>query len=312
MKHALNDLRARARVLRILGCYPRAGVRSTAPVGIGRSVLRVKPEAAGALSDSSGSRISDRTRGSTTVVWVGEVAVGDGSFTVISGPSIIESPSQILQAAELVKSCGAQILQGMMFEGPDDSQIRAGGNWGIDQLAEAGRIHGLPVVCEVLGSEDVLALAKRADLLAVGGRNMQHLSLLRQLGRAGRPVLLKRARSSTVQELLNAAEYILAEGNLQVILCEGGIRTFETATRNTLDLAAVVVLKEQTHLPVVVELSAAAGRASRVAPLARGAQAIGADGIVIEIHSSNGAGLSASDGSLGPEEFAQLMESLNL
>jgi 3-deoxy-7-phosphoheptulonate synthase len=179
-------------------------------------------------------------------------------------------------------------------------------------LAEAGRVFGLPIVTEVLSPEDVDEVARSADILQIGTRNMQNFSLLQAVGRTHRPVLLKRGMSSSIEELLQAAEYVLAEGNQQVILCERGIRTFERSTRNTLDISAVPVLRGRTHLPVVVDPSHAAGDRELVAPLALAAQAIGADGIMVEIHPDPDKALSDGPQSLRLEQFEALMKAMGL
>jgi len=210
-----------------------------------------------------------------------------------------------------VKAAGADMLRGGAYKprtSPYDFQGL--GRKALEWLAEAGRESGLPVVTEVLSPEDVDLVAEHADLLQVGARNMQNYALLRRLGTATKPVLLKRGPSATIQEWLLAAEYLLSGGNLQVVLCERGIRTFETATRNTLDLAGVALVKQLTHLPVIVDPSHGTGKRALVAPASRAAAAVGADGLLIEVHPCPGRALSDGEQSLDPAEFAELMGTL--
>jgi 3-deoxy-7-phosphoheptulonate synthase len=243
-----------------------------------------------------------------TVVRVGGVPVGAGHTAVIAGPCAVESREQTLAAAAAVRAAGARLLRGGAFK-PRTSPYAFQGlhEDGLRILAEAREIHGLPVVTEVMSPEAVPLVAEYADCLQIGARNMQNYPLLRAAGRAGRPVLLKRGMGATVAEWLMAAEYVLAEGNGQVILCERGIRTFETATRNTLDLNAVAAAKELTHLPVVVDPSHATGRAALVPPLALAALAAGADGLMVEVHPEPAAALVDGAQSLDPRAFADLM-----
>src|SRR6185503_4643949 len=201
------------------------------------------------------------------------------------GPCAVESRTQMMESAELVKRHGAAIMRGGAFKPRTSPYAFQGlGFPGLDLLVEAGRAFELPVVTEVLHPEDVARVAGEADMLQVGARNMQNFALLKEVGRARRPVLLKRGLSATIEELLLAAEYVMSGGNNRVVLCERGIRTFETATRNTLDISAIPVLRERTHLPVIVDPSHAAGRRSLVIPLALAAAAAGADGLLIEAH----------------------------
>ena len=230
---------------------------------------------------------------------------------MIAGPCAVESWDQVMTTAKVVKEAGATILRGGCFKPRTSPYSFQGlGYEGLEMLAEAGKAHGLPIVTEVLSPEDVTNVAKKADILQIGTRNMQNFSLLSAAGRAHRPVLLKRGMSSSLDELLQAAEYILAEGNQQVILCERGIRTFETSTRNTLDLSAVPVLRQRTHLPIVVDPSHAAGERDIVPPMALAAQAIGADGIMVEIHPEPEKALSDGPQSLRLDQFETLMKAL--
>ncbi len=246
-----------------------------------------------------------------TVVRVGGVEIGSGKPVVIAGPCSVESREQILEAARAVKEAGAHILRGGTFKPRTSPYSFQGlGEKGLQYLREAGDEVGLPVVTEVLDPRLVGLIAEYVDMIQIGARNMQNFPLLREVGRAGKPVLLKRGFGATIEELLHAAEYILAEGNDQVVLCERGIRTFEGSTRFTLDIAAVPVLKEKTHLPVVVDPSHAAGRRSLVPPLAKAALAAGADGIMVEVHPDPDNALSDGPQSLTPDMFRQMMGEL--
>jgi 3-deoxy-7-phosphoheptulonate synthase len=241
------------------------------------------------------------------------VIIGGSCFTVIAGPCSIESEQQILETAERVKASGAQILRGGAFK-PRTSpySFQGMGEEGLKWLKRAGERTGLPIVTEILDQDDVGCVAEYADILQVGARNCQNYALLRKLGKLAKPILLKRGMMVTIEELLQAAEYILAGGNMQVILCERGIRTFETGTRNTLDISAVPLLKQKTHLPVLVDPSHAAGDWRLVEPLALAAAAAGADGIMVEVHPAPKAAYSDGNQSLKPERFQTLMEKLRL
>ena len=247
----------------------------------------------------------------STIVTAGAVSIGTSALAVMAGPCSIESRQQIRETARRVKAAGADMLRGGAYKprtSPYDFQGL--GRKALEWLAEAGRESGLPVVTEVLSPEDVDLVAEYADLLQVGARNMQNYALLRRLATATKPVLLKRGPSATIQEWLLAAEYLLSGGNLQVVLCERGIRTFETATRNTLDLAGVALVKQLTHLPVIVDPSHGTGKRALVAPASRAAAAVGADGLLIEVHPCPGRALSDGEQSLDPAEFAELMGTL--
>jgi len=248
-----------------------------------------------------------------SVVKVGALEIGEGHRPVVAaGPCAVESEEQILKTARAVKKAGADLLRGGAFKprtGPHTFQgLR---EEGLKLLAMAGRETGLPIVTEVMSPENVGLVAEYADLLQVGARNMQNFDLLRELGRVRKPVLLKRGMSATIEEFLAAAEYILAEGNQQVILCERGIRTFETATRNTLDLSVVPLIKELTHLPIMVDPSHATGKRSLVPPMAKAALVTGAHGILIEVHPEPEKALSDGPQSLTFQGFEKLMEDLD-
>lgn len=243
-----------------------------------------------------------------TVVEVGGVKIGGGNFQIIAGPCSVESENQIISVAESVKASGATMLRGGAFK-PRTSPYAFQGmrDKGIELLLEAKRVTGLPIVSEIMDLSQ-LELFEEVDMVQVGARNMQNFELLKELGKTRKPVLLKRGLSSTLQELLMSAEYIMAGGNGQVILCERGIRTFETSTRNTLDLSAIPLLKTMTHLPVIVDPSHATGLSKLVKPMALGAAAVGADGLLIEVHNDPVHALCDGQQSLTPEAFADVAE----
>lgn len=246
-----------------------------------------------------------------SVVSVGSIQVGGPEFIVMAGPCSIESEEQLLESAYVVKKGGAQILRGGAYK-PRTSPYSFQGmeEEGLKLLEQVRQRTNMPVVTEVVNPADVDLVESYADILQIGARNAQNFALLKKVGQSRKPVLLKRGMMTTIEELLMSAEYILSSGNPNVILCERGIRTFETATRNTLDLSAVPVLKGLTHLPVVVDPSHAAGHWRLVIPLSRAALAVGADGIIVEVHPQPE--LAVSDGlqSLKPEKFYQLMDEL--
>jgi 3-deoxy-7-phosphoheptulonate synthase len=237
------------------------------------------------------------------------VIIGNGNIVVMAGPCSVESREQILLSAELVKKSGAKILRGGAFK-PRTSPYAFQGleEEGLKLLAEAREKTGLLIITEVITPTDIPLVADYADILQVGARNMQNFALLKDIGKLKKPVLLKRGQSSTLKELLMSAEYIMSQGNEQVILCERGIRTFEEYTRNTCDLSAVPALKELSHLPVIVDPSHGTGVRSLVTPLAKAAIAVGADGLIIEVHPHPETAFSDGAQSLTPEQFEILME----
>ncbi len=236
------------------------------------------------------------------------VRVGGGELVVIAGPCAVEGRAMLLDAARAVRASGAAMLRGGAYKPRTSPHTFQGlGDAALEHLAAARAATGLPVVTEVVDPRQVARVAAAADVLQVGARNMQNYALLAEVGRAGVPVLLKRGLSATVRELLLAAEHVRVQGNERVILCERGIRTFEPATRNTLDVAAVPVLQAETHLPVLVDPSHAGGRAALVAPLALAAVAAGADGLLVEVHPEPGAALSDGEQSLDFDAFRDLM-----
>jgi len=244
-----------------------------------------------------------------TIVSVGSIPIGGPDFVVMAGPCAIESEEQLLESAYIVKKGGAQILRGGAFK-PRTSPYSFQGmeEDGLKILDQVRQKTSLPTVTEVVNPIDVDLVESYADMLQIGARNIQNFALLKKVGHARKPVLLKRGMMTTIEELLMSAEYILSSGNPNVILCERGIRTFETATRNTLDLSAVPVLKGLTHLPVVVDPSHAAGNWRFVIPLSRAAVAVGADGIIVEVHPDPEKAVSDGAQSLKPERFYQLMD----
>ncbi len=254
---------------------------------------------------------SRETKDGNTVIKVGNVEIGGPDFVVMAGPCAVESEEQIMEVARSVKKAGASMLRGGAFK-PRTSpySFQGMGEAGLKLLAQAREETGLPVVTEVMSSSEVELVERYADVLQIGTRNVQNFALLKAVGHARKPVLLKRGMMTTLEELLMSAEYILASGNDEVILCERGIRTFETAVRNTLDISAVPVLKEKTHLPVVVDPSHAVGKWRFVLPLAKAAVAVGADGLLIEVHPDPANALSDGPQSLKPEKFHNLMKEI--
>ncbi len=254
---------------------------------------------------------SRETRDGNTVIQVGDVQVGGPSCIVIAGPCAVENENQLMQTAVAVKEAGAAMLRGGAFK-PRTSPYSFQGleEDGLKILAKAREETGLPIVTEVMSASDVGLVETYADVLQVGARNTQNFALLKAVGLSKRPVLLKRGMMTTLDELLMSAEYIMASGNDNVMLCERGIRTFETAMRNTLDISAVPVLKSKSHLPVIVDPSHAIGQWRFVLPLAKAAVAVGADGLMIEVHTDPQHALSDGPQSLKPEKFAQLQKEI--
>ncbi|MCB8815024.1 3-deoxy-7-phosphoheptulonate synthase [Desulfosporosinus shakirovi] len=245
-----------------------------------------------------------------TLVKVGDITIGEGFFQVISGPCSVESEEQVVQIARSVKASGATLLRGGAFK-PRTSPYAFQGlqDMGIKFLLSAKQETGLPIVTEIM-NQTQLPLFEKVDVIQIGARNMQNFDLLREVGRCNKPILLKRGLCNTIEEFLMSAEYIMSEGNTQIILCERGIRTFETMTRNTLDLSAVPLLKQKSHLPVIVDPSHAAGIRSLVAPLSKAAIAVGADGLMIEAHNNPAEALSDGAQSLDLPQFSALMNDL--
>ena len=247
----------------------------------------------------------------SSVITIGEHSVGGDEFMLIAGPCSVESREQIISVAKAVKKAGAQYLRGGAFK-PRTSPYAFQGmeEEGLKLLKEAAEITGLKIVTEVITPTDVLLVNKYADILQVGARNMTNYALLKDLGKIEKPVMLKRGLSATIQDFLMSAEYIASEGNQNIILCERGIRTFETATRNTLDLSAVPLLKEKTHLPVIVDPSHGTGIRSLVGPMSKASVACGADGLMLEVHPEPEKAFSDGAQSLMPDEFVALVKEL--
>ena len=258
------------------------------------------------------SREFGHPTGRTSVVHVApQVTVGARELAIIAGPCSVEGCEMLLETAQAVKESGATMLRGGAYKPRTSPYAFQGmGEAALELLAATRQDTGLPVVTEVMDTRQVETVARYADVLQIGARNMQNFPLLAEVGRADKSVLLKRGLSATIKELLMAAEYVMAAGNHQVILCERGIRTFETATRNTLDVGAIPVLKEETHLPVIVDPSHAGGRAALVPPLAFAAVAAGADGLIVEVHPRPEEAKSDGEQSLKLDEFAELMRRL--
>ncbi len=242
---------------------------------------------------------------------VGGFTVGGEEIAVIAGPCSVESRSQIVETAQAVKEAGASALRGGVFKPRTSPYAFQGlGEEGLEFLAEAREKTGLPIVSEILSQTQLDLMVRYVDVLQIGARNMQNFSLLRAIGETRTPVLLKRGLSATIEELLMAAEYILAGGNRQVILCERGIRTFETTTRNTTDINAIPVLKDLTHLPVILDPSHATGHADYVSSVARAAIGAGADGLIVEVHLHPDAAVSDGKQSLRPEKFSEMIRQI--
>ena len=255
--------------------------------------------------------VSKEFRSAKTEITVRGTVIGGDEFVVMAGPCSVESEKQILESAEIAAKHGAKLLRGGAFK-PRTSPYDFQGleEEGLKLLDKARRATGLGIVTEVMSDKDVDLVAGYADVLQIGARNMQNFALLKTLGKCERPILLKRGMSSTIKELLMSAEYIVAHGNPNVMLCERGIRTFETATRNTCDITAVCVLNELTHLPVILDPSHATGKRSLVPALARAAVAIGADGMIVEMHPQPEKAVSDGAQSLDPKQYARMMADL--
>ena len=255
--------------------------------------------------------VSRETHPQPTIISIGNVIIGGEKPVIMAGPCAIESENQALTIANLVKQYGAQVFRGGAFKPRTSPYSFQGlGEEGLKILKKVREETGLLIITEAIDHANIELIEQYADIIQLGARNMQNYSLLRQAGHATKPILLKRGFSATIEELLMSAEYIMAEGNTQIILCERGIRTFSDNTRNTLDLSAILSIKEVSHLPVIVDPSHAAGRREYVIPLSRGAIAIGADGILVEVHNDPLHALSDGMQSLYPEQFAALMKEI--
>jgi len=320
---ALAGIRDVARSVTVLGSYdahegaplgtdkPSETLASLAPQGDTR--VRVTSARVPRIETNSAfPRVDRQSRPQGTSVKVDDVTIGDGTFTIIAGPCSVESREQMVATAQAVKAAGAVMMRGGAFKPRTSPYAFQGLGWeGVDLLAEAGRAAGMPTVSEVMTIDQVDRMTANISMLQVGARNMQNFDLLKAVGRTGHPVLLKRGLSATIEELLAAAEYILSEGNPHVVLCERGIRTFETATRNTLDLSAVPVLRERTHLPVIVDPSHGVGVRRWIMPMARAAKAAGAHGLILEVHPNPPEAKSDKEQALTFADFAAIVEELD-
>lgn len=317
IQRVLEEVRRHTMYLRVLGTYPSRDLRPhRRPTPEPERVIHVStpgPQATEESPSDSPYRLAGRTDGETeTVVDVNGVVIGGPELVMIAGPCAVESIDQVMQTAQAVKESGAKLLRGGCFKPRTSPYSFQGLGWeGLDMLAEAGRVHGLPIVTEVPAPEHVEKMVEKTDVLQIGARNMQNFALLSEVGRANKPVLLKRGMSASIDEFLQAAEYILAGGNQRVILCERGIRTFETSSRNTLDVTAVPVLRRRSHLPVIVDPSHAAGDRGLVTPLAIAGAAIGAHGLMVEVHPDPASALSDGPQALTFQDFDELMTELS-
>jgi 3-deoxy-7-phosphoheptulonate synthase len=310
---ALAKLRENALSLQVLGSYDVGKAARAAevpppmePVEAPKSALDLPPLPASAKSWPKAARTSRDQ--ATRIPLANGTVIGGGEFVVIAGPCSVESRDQVLETAQIVAARGARLLRGGAFKPRTNPYAFQGLGWdGVALLTEAGRATGCPVVSEVMSVEQVERMSREVDVLQIGARNMQNFDLLKAVGRQERPVMLKRGLSASLEELLQAAEYVLAEGNPHVMLCERGIRTFETATRNTLDLSAVPVLRERSHLPVIVDPSHGVGVRRWIRPLCRAAKAVGAHGIMIEVHPNPAVAKSDADQALTFDDFAAIM-----
>ena len=255
--------------------------------------------------------VSREFKKENSIVKIRDVKIGTDEIIVMAGPCAVESEKQVMETAKAVKKAGAHILRGGAFK-PRSSpySFQGMGEEGLKLLAKARDVTGMPIVTEVMDTADVPLIADYADMLQIGTRNMQNFNLLRAVGKVNKPVLLKRGLAATLSEFLMAAEYIMAEGNHNVVLCERGIRTFCTHTRNTLDLNIVPIIKKESHLPIIVDPSHGTGNYALVNPMSKASIAAGADGLMIEVHSNPEEATSDGDQSLTPKSFAQLMEEL--
>lgn len=302
LKKAFEEIRGMTGFIHLLGSYHRYEARELFNLSREKETKKININA---------PLYSLERHPRATVIEVGDVRIGGGTFTVIAGPCSVEGRHQMIESAKISKENQAHILRGGAFKPRTSPYSFQGlGEEGLRLLKEAGEQFKMPVITEVIAPEDVELVASYSDILQIGARNMQNFVLLQEVGRCKKPVFLKRGMMATVKELLLSAEYILAKGNEQVILCERGIRTFETATRNTLDISAIPLLKEKTHLPVFVDPSHATGIPSLIEPVARAAAAIGADGIMVEVHFNPPSALSDAEQALSEKQFASLMAAL--
>jgi len=316
IKKALDELGRYTRFFKILGCYPLNDFVKPRPTMLafegsrGKTKARKEAKKTISVKVKKGFKLASRSyKKEDTIIKVKDVTIGGDNFVVIAGPCSVESREQILTCAAEVSNFGGQILRGGCFKPRTSPYSFQGlGFEGLNYLKEAGNVYDLPIITEALNSADVKKIALQADIIQIGARNMQNFALLKEVGKIHKPVMLKRGMMSSIEEWLNAAEYILAQGNRQVILCERGIRTFETATRNTLDLSAVPLLKSITHLPIIVDPSHAVGIRELVVPMAKAAKTAGAHGIMVEIHPEPEKALSDGPQALYFDQFEMMMK----
>ncbi len=319
VKSLLDEVGKHTRYLKILGCYPAKDVEKTKVEKLSIQSDELKENSQSSeivVTKKTSSKISYKLasreyKSENTIISVRDVKIGGGKFIIIAGPCSVESYDQIVDCAKEVKNRFGHILRGGCFKPRTSPYAFQGlGYEALDYLKLAGDDYDLPIITEVISVDQVEKVAEKSDILQIGARNMQNFSLLSAVGKSFRPVMLKRGLMASIDELLNAAEYILSRGNRQVILCERGIRTFETATRNTLDLSAIPILKELTHLPVIVDPSHAVGQRDKVLPLAKAAKAVGADGIMVEIHPNPEKALSDGEQSMRFDQFRLMTQEL--
>jgi 3-deoxy-7-phosphoheptulonate synthase len=318
---AIAKLRAYTQTLHVVGSYDthnatQQGIRDDAPptINIDRtsSSNGWNPELMPA-SAKHWPKAARTAHPAGSHIRVGPVVVGDGEFVIVGGPCAVESRDQVIETAKAVHDAGAVMLRGGVFKPRSNPYSFQGMGWeGAEYLAEAGRVTGMPTISEVMSIDQVEGMARYIDVLQIGARNMQNFDLLKAVGRVNNPILLKRGMSASIEEWIAAAEYILAEGNPNVILCERGIRTFETSTRNTLDLSAVPVIRERTHLPIMIDPSHGVGVRRWVRPLCRAAKALGAHGLLIEVHPNPAEAKCDGDQSLTFADFRTIMRDLSM
>ncbi len=310
INEALDELRDQTNFLKILGSYP---IWSES-----KKVERIHITS-GSIEDKDKSHLplySYERKGNYTIITLKdfdmpEIKIGNGSFTIIAGPCSVEGRKQLFKTANLIRESKVSILRGGAFKPRTSPYSFQGlGEEGLKLLKEARENYGLYIISEVLSPSDVELVAEYVDILQIGARNMQNFTLLKELGKVKKPVMLKRGMSATIKELLLSAEYILAQGNDKVILCERGIRTFETSTRNTLDLSAIPILKEKTHLPVFVDPSHGTGNRKLVLPMSKAALVSGADGIIVEVHFQPESALSDGNQSLDPDSYRKFIKEI--
>jgi chorismate mutase / prephenate dehydratase len=301
---AFEEIRGKTGFLHIFGSYPKSEQRD---------YNQTSGEVATVKKKKSGALYSLDYRSEPTVVNVGNKKLGGGNFCMIAGPCSVEGRHQMMESAKIVAENGADMLRGGAFKPRSSPYSFQGlGEEGLKLLKEAGEIYGLPVVTEALSVDDLPLIVQYTDIIQIGARNMQNFVLLQEVGNTMKPVLLKRGMMATIKELLLSAEYILAQGNPNVILCERGIRTFETSTRNTLDISAIPVLKEMTHLPVIIDPSHAVGVSRLIEPVSKASVAVGADGLMVEVHFNPSTALSDADQALDERQFKHLAKSIKI